>query len=144
MEKKKVITVETPVIPGILFFKLPYDRVAPLISVIGDMAWCYRTSANSASPYSVIPQKEMRLFQRTVGMFTSDVEMEIVSELPPLSVGDEVLIEDGSMLDGRLATIRKVRSVDGSLTYTLRLSDTEFIRWKDISLPASHISKVDN
>ena len=144
LEKKKVVTIETPVIPGLLFIRLPHDRVAPLVGVIGDLAWCYRTSANPSSPYSVIPQKEMRIFQRSVGAFTSDVEMDIVSELPALNVGDEVMIEDGSLLDGQVATIRKVRSVDGTLTYTLRLSDTAFIKWKDVSLPASHLSKVDN
>ncbi len=142
LEKKKVVSIEVPVIPGLLFFRLPYDRVAPLIGIIGDLAWCYRSSANPSSPYSVIPQAEMRIFQRCVGMFTEDVEMDIVSELPPLNVGDEVMIEDGSMLDGQVATIRKVRNVDGTLTYTLRLSDTAYIKFKDVSLPASHLSKI--
>lgn len=143
IEKKKVVTIETPIIPGILFIRLPHDRVTPLIGIIGDLAWCYRTSANPSSPYSVIPQTEMRIFQRTVGAFTEDVEMDIVSELPALNVGDEVMIEDGSHLDGQVATIRKVRSKDGTLTYTLRLSDSAFIKWKDVNLPASHLSKVD-
>ena len=142
IEKKKVVTEEVPVIPGLLFFRLPYDRVAPLIGVIGDMAWCYRTSANPSSPYSVIPQAEMRIFQRCVGAFTEDVEMDIVSSLPPLNVGDEVVIEDGSHLDGQKAVIRKVRNDDGTLTYTLRLSDTEYIKFQDVSLPASHLTKA--
>lgn len=142
IEKKKVVTEEVAIIPGLLFFRLPYDRVAPLIGVIGDMAWCYRTSANPTSPYSVIPQAEMRIFQRCVGAFTEDVEMDIISALPPLNVGDEVMIEDGSMLDGQKATVRKVRNVDGTMTYTLRLSDTEYIKFQDVSLPASHLAKV--
>ncbi|MDE5849675.1 MAG: hypothetical protein K2H38_05995 [Muribaculaceae bacterium] len=142
IEKKKVVSTEVPVIPGLLFFRLPYDRVAPLIGLIGDLAWCYRTSNTPSSPYSVIPQGEMRIFQRCVGAFTEDVEMDIVSELPPLNIGDEVMIEDGSMLNGQVATIRKVRNVDGTLTYTLRLSDTEFIKWHDVSLPASHLTKI--
>lgn len=144
IERKKVVSESVPVIPGLLFFRLPYDRVASLVSVIGDLAWCYRTSPNPSSPYSVIPQAEMRVFQRCVGMFTEDVEMDIVSELPSMNIGDEVMIEDGSMLDGQVATIRKVRNVDGTLTYTLRLSDTAYIKFKDVSLPASHLSKVDN
>lgn len=142
MEKKKVVSIEVPVIPGLLFFRLPYDRVSSLVGVIGDLAWCYRTTANPSSPYSVIPQAEMRIFQRCVGAFTEDVEMDIISGLPSLNVGDSVLIEDGSMLDGQVATIRKVRNVDGTLTYTLRLSDTEYIKFKDVNLPASHLSKV--
>lgn len=142
MVKKKMVTKELPVIPGILFFRLPYDRVNPLISVIGDLAWCYRTSANASSPYSVIPQSEMKLFQRSVGAYTSDIEMDVISSLPPLAVGDEVVIENGSMLDGQQATIRKVKSINGKVTYTLRLSDTAFIRWEEVSLPASEITKV--
>lgn len=142
LEKKKVVTVETPVIPGLLFIRLPHDRVSPLIAIIGDLAWCYRTTANPTSPYSVIPQAEMKIFQRSVGAFTADVEMDIVSELPALEVGDEVMIEDGSHLDGQMATIRKVKNVDGTLTYTLRISDTAYIKWQDISLPASHLSKI--
>lgn len=142
LEKKKVVSIETPVIPGILFIRIPHDSVAPLIGIIGDLAWCYRTTANPTSPYSVIPQAEMRLFQRSVGAFTEDVEMDIVSELPPLNVGDEVIIENGSHLDGQVATIRAVRSIDGTLTYTLRLSDSAFIKWKDVSLPAYHLSKL--
>lgn len=143
LEKKKVVSMEVPVLPGLLFIRLPYDRVSPLIGIIGDLAWCYRSTANPSSPYSVIPQAEMRIFQRSVGAFTEDVEMEIVSELPSLKVGDEVMIEDGSHLDGQVATIRKVISVDGTLTYTLRLSDTAYIKWQDVSLPASHLSKVE-
>lgn len=144
IEKKKVITEEAPVIPGLLFIRLPFDQVSPLIGIIGDLAWCYRTTANPSSPYSVIPQAEMKIFQRCVGAFTEDIEMDIISELPPLNVGDEVVIENGTHLDGQIATIRAVRSVDGTLTYTLQLSDTEFIKWKDVSLPASHISKVNS
>ncbi len=141
LEKKKVVTEVSPVIPGILFVRLPHDQVGALMGIIGDLAWCYRTSANPASPYSVIPQAEMKIFQRCVGEFTADVEMDIVSELPSLSVGDEVKIEDGSHLDGQVATIQKVRNVDGPLTHMLRLSDTALIKWKDLSLPASHLSE---
>lgn len=144
MVKKKMVTKEVPLIPGILFIRLPYDQVTKLIGVVGDLAWCFRTTANASSPYSVIPQSEMMTFQRSVGSYTSDIEIDIISALPPLEVGDEVVIENGSMLDGQQATIRKVRSVNGELTYTLRLSDTAFIRWKDVDLPATHLSKVES
>ncbi len=144
MVKKKMVTKEVPMIPGILFIRLPYDQVNKLIGVVGDLAWCFRTTANASSPYSVIPQSEMMTFQRSVGSYTSDIEIDIISALPPLAVGDEVVIENGSMLDGQQATIRKVRSVNGELTYTLRLSDTAFIRWKDVNLPATHLSKVES
>lgn len=143
MENKKMVSYKKPFIPGILFFRLPYDRIAPLVAAVGDLAWCYRTSNNVSSPYSVIPKEEMRIFQRCVGEFTDDIEMDIVTALPPLAEGDEVVIEDGSLLDGQHAIVRKIRSVDGSLTYILKLSDTEFLRWQEVSLPASHLSKVE-
>lgn len=144
IEKKKVITVQTPYLPGILFFRLAADKVASLMSGIGDLAWCYRTSANPASPYSAISQKEMKAFQRCIGSFTSDIEIELVSSMPQLNIGDEVMIEDGGMLTGQQATIQKIRSVDGTIIYSLRLSDTAFIRWKEITLPASHLTKLSD
>ena len=66
--------------------------------------------------------------------------MEILSSLPPLEVGDMVVIEDGTPLDGQRAVVRKVMKTDGSLHCTLRLSDTEFIHWKDVILPASALT----
>lgn len=144
IEKKKIITVETPYLPGILFFRLASDKVSSLMGSLGELAWCYRSSANPSSPYSAISQKEMKAFQRCIGSFTSDIEMELVSSLPQLNVGDEVIIEDGSMLSGQQATIHKIRSVDGTVTYSLRLSDTAFIRWKEVSLPASHLTKIND
>lgn len=142
VERKKVKTVDQPILPGLLFIRLPYDKVVALIAIIGDLAWCYRTTSNPSSPYSVIPQSEMMIFQKNIGTFTDDIEMEIVSELPSLKVGDEVMIENGTHLDGQIATIRKVKSEDGTLTFTLQLSETAFIKWKDVSLPASHIKKL--
>ena len=142
LEKKRVVTEETPYLPGILFFRIAADKVSRLMSGLGEWAWCYRTTANSTSPYSAISQNEMRTFQRCIGAFTDDIEFELVSALPTLKVGDEVIIEDGGQLSGRQATIRKVRSIDGSVTYTLRLSETTYIRWQDINLPASHLTKL--
>lgn len=141
--KKKAVKTEVPVIPGILFFRMRYDKISKMMSVIGDLAWCYRTTNTPTSPYSAIPMREMKTFQRSVGLLTADVEMDIIASQPPLNIGDEVIIENGSPLDGRQAVIRKVRSNDGSLSYTLRLSDSEFIHWKEVTVPASALTKVD-
>ncbi len=141
-EKKKKVCVKVPVLPGILFFRLPYDKVTPFMAQVGDLAWCFRNSTGEDSGYSVIPNEEMMIFQRAVGSYTGDIEMELISSLPELSVGDEVLIEDDSVLSGQKATIRKIRSVNGSLTFTLRLSDTAFIRWRDVNYSATHITKI--
>lgn len=140
--KKKAATVEVPVLPGILFFRIQYDIISKMMSKIGHLAWCYRTSAASGSPYSAIPVEEMKIFQRSVGSLTSDIEMELVSSLPPLEVGDKVVIENGSALSGQQAVIRKVISVDGTVSYTLRLSDSEYIHWKDVTLPATSVSQL--
>ncbi len=138
---KNIKLKEVPILPGILFFRTRYDLISKLMGIIGSKAWCYRTSNNPSSPYSSIPQREMKTFQRCVGSLTSDIKMEIVSSLPSLNIGDEVVIENGTPLDGQHAVIRKIRSIDGSLTYTLRLSDSEFIRWQEVNLHLSDISK---
>lgn len=140
---KKMKSVEIPVLPGRLFFRTQYDRISRMMSLIGDLAWCYRTTASSYSPYSAISQKEMKTFQRSVGMLTSDIEMEIISSLPELEVGDEVVIDDGSPFTGMHATIRKVRKSNGMLSYSLRLTDTEYIHWTEMTLPAISVSKID-
>lgn len=142
MKNKKVITVETPYLPDLLFFRIGADMVSRLMSGIGDLAWCFRTSSKPLSPYSIISQEEMALFQRCIGSFTSDVEMEIISELPKLKVGDKVYIDDGSMFAGKQATIRKVESKEGTITYTLRLSDTSWIRWEDIKRTPIELSET--
>jgi len=132
---------DVPILPGILFFRTQYNLISKLMGIVGANAWCYRTSNNPSSPYSSIPQREMKTFQRCVGTLTSDIKMEIVSSLPSLNIGDEVVIENGTPLDGQHAVIRKIRSIDGSLTYALRLSDSEFIRWQEVNLHPSDISK---
>lgn len=138
--KKKAVAVDIPVLPGILFFRIQYDRIANMMRHIGNLAWCYRTSSDPSSPYSAIPQREMMTFQRSVGAITADIEMEIISEMPELKVGDEVVIENGTPFDGQHAIIRKIRSMDGTVSCTLRLTDSEFIHWEEITLPASSLS----
>ncbi len=140
--KKKAVAVDVPVLPGILFFRMRYDKISKMMGLIGDLAWCYRTTNTATSPYSAIPQREMKTFQRSVGSLTADIEMDIIASQPPLNIGDEVIIENGTPLDGQQAVIRKVRSTDGSLSYTLRLSDSEFIHWKEVTLTAAHLTKV--
>lgn len=139
--KKKAVAVDVPVLPGILFFRMRYDKVSKMMSVIGDLAWCYRTTNSPTSPYSTIPQREMKTFQRSVGSMTADIEMDIISSQPPLNVGDEVIIENGTPLDGQQAVIRKVKTKNGNVSYTLRLSDSEFIHWNEVTVSAASISK---
>lgn len=143
MVKKKIVTVETPYLPDLLFFKISSDKVSRLMGSVGEHAWCFRTSNSPTSSYSAISQEEMAVFQRCIGSFSEDVKMEFVSKMPELKVGDKVLIEDGGQLDGLRATISKVRCVDGSVYYTLRLSDSAFIRWKEFSLPSEHLAKIE-
>lgn len=142
LDKKKHVSVDVPVLPGILFFRLPYDKVTPFMATVGDLAWCFRSSADKNSVYAMIPNEEMKTFQRAVGSFTDDIEMELISSNPQLAVGDKVMIEGTSLLSGKKATIQKIRCVDGSYSYTLRLSDTAYIRWKDVRYTASYITKI--
>lgn len=140
--KKKAVAVDVPVLPGILFFRMRYDKISKMMSLIGDLAWCYRTTNSPTSPYSAIPQREMKTFQRSVGSMTADIEMDIIASQPPLNVGDEVIIENGTPLDGQQAVIRKVKTKNGNVSYTLRLSDSEFIHWNEVTVSAASLTKV--
>lgn len=138
-ENRRLIKREVAYLPEILFFRLRSDRVSDLMRTIGDLAWCYRVTNTPESPYSSISNREMAVFQRHIGALTPDIEMELVTTAPALTVGDKVRVNGGGIFDGREGIIRKVRNHDGSTTYTLALSDTASIRWCDVTLPAAYL-----
>lgn len=143
-EGKKTVTEQRPLLPEILFFRVATPLVASLFRVIGDKAWCYRLVNDSSSPYTVIPQREMELFQRTVAQFTPDVEISITDEMP-LAVGTEVKILTGP-LEGVSSIVHEVKTDGdnpGKRIYYLRLSSTTNIRW-EIELPQTAVTPLTN
>lgn len=120
---------DEPYLPGILFFRMRCDKVATLFNGIGDMAWCYKTSAAHDSRYCTIPPREMRKFQMHIGKLTPDVRMELVTRDEPLATGMSVQINGGGRMEGHIGIIESVKNTDGTRTYTLVLSDYDIARW---------------
>ncbi len=96
---------DQPILPGILFVRIPTHRVAATARAIGAQAWFYRTVNTTDAPYSVIPAPQMMMFQRAVGQLTPDIAAGAAlvdpSTLPP---GTRVPIIAGP-LAGHIATI---------------------------------------
>lgn len=137
-EQGRLVSEEIPYLPDLLFFRLRSDRVRRLFGVIGEAAWCFRTTNRPDSPYSWISRREMAEFQRYVGEFTPDVELEIVSRRPVAGIGDRVVIS-GGVMEGQTGLVRRVRTVDGKVTYTLQLSDAVSVRWREVQVGGAFV-----
>lgn len=125
----KKLREERPYLPGILFFRLRKDRVAQLFRCIGHLAWCYRLTNNPESPYCVIPATQMKIFQLQVGSFTSDISIQLVSLDKPLPLESRALISGKGVFDNLIGIIRSVSNHNGTRTYTLALSDSQYATW---------------
>ena len=138
----KKITEEKPYLPGILFFRLRKDRVAHLFRQIGHLAWCYRQTNTPESPYCVIPTPQMKEFQRQVGSFTSDISMQLVSLDTPLSLDSKARISGKGMLDSQVGIIRSVSNHNGTRTYTLALSGSDFATWTVADIEEVYLTPI--
>ncbi len=143
-ENKKIIKREMPYIPGLLFFKIGENNIAPLFREIGDLAWCYRERPSQDAPYSVIPRSEMERFQRFVGKFTEDVEISL-SGKEPLGIGRRVRITGGLMegYEGEIYDIEESKdSPSGRRMFQLNLSSDQALRWT-VSIEDIYIEPID-
>ncbi len=130
-EKKKIVFDEVPFLPDILFFKIQNDRIAAIFKTIASKAWIYHNTNNPDSPYAVIPDREMRIFQKCVQQFTPDMQIAISGHLP-LEKGRKVHIIAGEM-KGYEGVIHDVTDNTGTPTgcriLCLRISTDNCIRW---------------
>lgn len=133
---------EVPYLRGILFFQMDRTRVATLMSRIGDAAWCYKQTNTPASPYCTISRNEMTAFQRSIGTFTPDIEMELELRATPLHPGTTVKIAGGGPLTGEHAIIESVRNINGTRTYTLSLTAYLQARWTIKDLPEVYLDPL--
>lgn len=125
----KRVNKEVPFLPGILFFKLRRDKVQLLMSRIGEVGWCYKYVNSAESRYCVIPNSEMREFQRHIGRFSPDIRLDLITLDEPLPIGSQVMISGGGMLEGHIGRIQSFKNDDGTRTYTLALSDKDYATW---------------
>ena len=91
---KRLEFKQKPVLPYVLFFRSKDTDIAPMFKHIGDLAWCYRNNPRGA--FAVIPKQEMERFQRTIGSFTPDFEVEPLGATP-LGIGRRVRVTGGPM-----------------------------------------------
>lgn len=133
-----------PYLPGILFFRTHRDNLPVIFRHIGALAWCYRTSATPGSPYTTINIGEMKQFQRHIGQFTPDVEMELIATQPQATIGDNVTIVGGNLYEGHQGQVIKVNRQGSKTTYTLQLTDTQYIRWSTVKIDSTLIQPLTN
>lgn len=140
--KGKIIHKETPILPGILFFKAPRNKVALLMSRIGDAAWCYKWVNAAGSDYCSISRSEMLAFQKHIGSFTDDIRMEIEVSARAFAKGDAVKISGGRM-EGHEAIVESSDSRNGTRTYTLRLTNFLLAKWTVSDVEEFYLQPLD-
>lgn len=91
---KRLEFKQKPILPYVLFFRSKDTDIAPMFKHIGDLAWCYRN--NRRGTYAEIPKTEMERFQRTIGSFTPDFEVQPLGTTP-LGIGRKVRVTGGPM-----------------------------------------------
>ena len=129
---RRLVYKNRPVISGLVFFKSRMSDISPLFRCIGDLAWCYREGKDVGSPYAVIPQSQMRLYQTTIGIFTPRTEIFPAGAIT-LEKGDRVEVIGGSFLGrmGKFGTVlTKNKGTEAARTvYRLLLPDNNGIEW---------------
>lgn len=141
-EDRKITYTEQPYLPGVLFFRTRRDNVARLMRQIGDAAWAYRTANTPDAPYSVIPRRQMLLFQSVTGGLTDDINLTL-SDHKDLGPGRRVRITAGVM-QGYEGVIydHGADTPDGLRTFTLDLSADTTLRWQ-VQIPETSIQPID-
>lgn len=84
----------------------------------------------------------MKEFQRHIGLFSSDIRMELVSRDISFSVNQAVKI-NGGIMDNRIGVIQCVKNTNGTRTYTLALSDREYATWTVEDIEEIYIEPVE-
>lgn len=88
---RRLIFKDRPFIRDIVFFRARLQEIRPLFQQIGSLAWCYK---HNDGTYASIPLAAMERFQRTIGQFTSDIEIAPAGQLP-FGPGDKVRVIGG-------------------------------------------------
>ncbi len=142
--KGKAVKREVPFVPGVLFFKISRNLVPLLMNRIGEVAWCFKYSNTAGSKYCTISRNEMKTFQRCIGEFTPDVEMELEVRETPLEKGTIVKISGGGRMIGEEAVIKSVRNINGTRTYTLSLTNYLQAKWTVNDMEEIYIDPISH
>ncbi len=125
----KTALFEQPFISQAVFFKSYPENVLPMFAVIGDKAWCFRVSNNIDAPYAVIPQSEMQCFQRAIGVFSADADIQPLGTLTPKPGETVILIQAG--YDNREAKVEEVLESDcGTVLFRVKFTTDYGYDWR--------------
>lgn len=140
---RRLVRRRQPVIPGLLFFRTRTTDIAPLMRRIGDLAWCYRAGTGTDSPYAVIPDVQMHIYQVTIGIIRPDTRICPAGTIQ-LRPGDRVEIIGGPFA-GLHANIQSIHTpatgapttraeganpAEGATICRLLLPGTNGIEWR--------------
>ena len=126
---RRLVRRRQPVVPGLLFFRTRTTDIAPLMRRIGDLAWCYRAGTGPDSPYAVIPDVQMHIYQVTIGIIRPDTRICPAGTIQ-LRPGDRVEIIGGPFA-GLHANIQSIHTPAESATICrLLLPGTNGIEWR--------------
>ncbi|MDE5785880.1 MAG: hypothetical protein K2H98_05040, partial [Duncaniella sp.] len=137
----RLVYENRPVVSGLLFIRCPKNGIYQVMRQLGDLAWCYR-SAGADSAYASIPEKEINLYQLTIGILSPEIN-PVPAGAIELLPGDKVEIL-GGIFAGRTATVsRALPSGSDTTVYRLLLPGDNAIEWR-IDTDARLISNNNN
>ena len=153
---RKLVSVTKPVIPDIVFFKSRESEIRHIFSLIGDLAWCFTVSGRPGDAYASVPDAAFRMFQKTIGQFTTDYQVAPLGTLS-LQVNDRVVVV-GGIFEGETGRIDKIEtrpaacgkteasateettSTEASTLYRLYITKDNGIEWR-LTLPRPLLRK---
>lgn len=119
----KLVWKQKPFIHDIVFFKSRPVDVYTICREIWDLAWCYRETRYGS--YAEISEKDLRTFQNTIGIFSSEYEVAPLGEMP-LKPGDRVVVVGGDFINktGRILNLESQDNIEGNVVYRIQLFDS--------------------
>ncbi|MDE6144978.1 MAG: hypothetical protein K2F96_01735 [Muribaculaceae bacterium] len=139
----KLRSYDEPFIPHILFFRTRPDKVRLIVHSVGELAWCFKTANKADAPYASIPNSEMELFQRVIGINDKTLNVECLTN--PELVPERKVIVTGGVFKGYKGTIYKLKrkSTNGDLRiFTIRLNEDYEIKW-EVSIEECFLETID-
>lgn len=128
-EGRRRVAEEIPYLPDMLFFKTQPGKVKSLFAAIGDLAWGYKAGNTPDAGYSMIPNREMLVFQRSVAQFTPDMRIYLADPAGDLEPGRRVRIT-GGIMEGYEGQIIDVATDSGHRIFSLALASNLHARWE--------------
>ena len=125
----KRVAEDHPVISQTAFFKTHPEDVAPMFSLMGDKAWCYRRNNDPSSPYAIISSQEMRRFQAAIGIFSPNMEIHPLGELTPMP-GESVIVVTAGYGNREGMVEDVINKESGTAIFRVKLFTDQGYEWR--------------